>query len=68
MNDVRTRYERQVLERIKRDGGASIFWITSNRLIASATQRLEERGTIIRKRKSKYDKYPWCVYAISGEQ
>ena len=68
MNDMRTYYEQQVLTRIKRDGGASIFWITGNRLIASATQRLEERGTIIRNRKSKHDLYPWCVFEIRGEQ
>jgi len=60
--------EQAVLRQIKRDGGASIFWITAYPKRALATQRLQDRGDIIRHKKGKYDLYPWCVFSIKGKQ
>ena len=56
-------YENQVINQVKKYGGASIFWITENQCRAWATQRLEDAGKIIRQK----DQYPWCAFKIKGK-
>ena len=58
--------EARVLKRIREYGGASIFWITEHPRLASATQRLQDSGVIIRHRENKHDRYPWCVFFNQG--
>ncbi|QLG87683.1 hypothetical protein HQ393_05115 [Chitinibacter bivalviorum] len=58
---TRQQWEHQVLMRVKRDGGFSMFWVTENGHRAAAATRLVESGKIIR----QPDQYPWCAYQIN---
>lgn len=61
--DRRTRegIENTVLEKVRADGGFSVFWAIANSGRANAIQRLSDAGKIKRIRRGLY---PWCAYRI----
>jgi len=62
---TRSQNERAVLNCLRKHRRVSIFWITDNQQRASAVQRLQDNGVIVRHRKSKHDAFPWCVFSIA---
>ena len=54
----------EIIDQIREDGGASVFWITANQRRAAIVTDLEESGAIVRKRRNKLDRYPWCVFEV----
>ena len=61
---TRRDWEKRVLDYIRQRGGMSIFWVTNNRFLAGAYERLEKRGRIERLRDHSADKFPWMVFRI----
>lgn len=57
-------WEAQVLNKVREDGGFSIFWITANQFRAHAANRLEEAGKITR---IEIGQFPWCPYRETNE-
>ena len=60
----KTLAENKVLKQIRENKGFSVFWATENQDRARAIDRLQQRGIIAHNRKSKLDRFPWCVYRI----
>lgn len=58
---TRTGREAEVVEKIKTDGGFSIFWATESMKRAHAIARLEAANRIVR----TGGDYPWCAYRLS---
>jgi hypothetical protein len=61
--DGRTRQgiENTVMEKVKSDGGFSVFWACANSGRANAIQRLSDAGRIKRIRRGRF---PWCPYRV----
>jgi len=59
------KYESEIIKHLKDNKSfTNIFWLTENQKRAKASMRLEEEGIIVRKKKSKWDKYPVMVFKV----
>lgn len=66
--DRRTRagQEREIIERIAKYGGFSVFWITENQKRAHAADRLENAGVIYRDNDDGPHLFPWIKMKIDA--
>ena len=55
---------REILLQVKRHGGYSIFWVTSNNKRASIATAMIDAGLIGEDKKTEY---PWCSMKINYE-
>lgn len=53
---TRKQWEARVIEEVAKEGGFSIFWVTSNQFIACAADRLVVSGRIV---SDGQGRYPW---------
>ena len=64
--DLRTQKgrEAEVLEKIRKDGGFSVFWGCANQARANAIARLTNAGKIDQLRGGRF---PWCKMVIKAD-
>ena len=55
--------EWEVVNEIKKNGGANIWWFTENQMRAEAADRLESEGAIVRKQ----SQFPFVKYELKEE-
>lgn len=53
------------LAQVRRDGGASYFWITETQARAKRFDSWTKAGVLIRRKDDAGDSYPWCVYEVA---
>lgn len=59
--------EREVMKRVRENGGFTVFWVTETQSIAEAATRLIDQGKIVRKTGEGFGRFPWCGYDITPE-
>jgi hypothetical protein len=60
--------ETQVLDRVRQEGGFSVFWATQSIEIARAIDRLHWKLGVIERRKGRgKGRFPWCGYQLTGK-
>ena len=64
MGRTREQWEQVVLDQVRERGGFSVFWVTENKIIANAADRLGKRGDIVR---VELGRFPWCPYRLRDQ-